>query len=210
MPSHVALLGDSIFDNASYTKGEPDVVTHLRSMLPPTWRASLLAVDGSRSRDLVKQLVHVGSDVTHAVVSIGGNDVLHHADLLNYPVTSTFQALRLFGERAGSFEVDYRAAIRAALLLERPLTVCTVYNGNLSAEEAPIARVALTPFNDVIVRVALEHRLPIIDLRLVCTQPSDYANPIEPSGSGGQKIAFAIAKSLGVEVTPKTMLSRQR
>jgi hypothetical protein len=210
MASHIALLGDSIFDNASYTRGEPDVVTHLRAMLPPPWGASLLAVDGSGCRDLIKQLVHVAPEVSHVVVSVGGNDVLHHADLLNHPVSSTLEALRLFGERAGGFEVDYRAAIRAALLLERPLTLCTIYNGNLSPEEAPIARVALTPFNDVIVRVALEHRLPIIDLRLVCTQPADYANPIEPSGAGGQKIAYAIAKSLGLDATPKTMLSRQR
>jgi len=37
-----------------------------------------------------------------------------------------------------------------------------------------------------------------VDLRLVCTEPSDYANPIEPSGSGGAKIARAIVASLGL------------
>ena len=31
---HVVLLGDSIFDDASYTQGLPDVVTHLRTVLP--------------------------------------------------------------------------------------------------------------------------------------------------------------------------------
>jgi hypothetical protein len=66
------------------------------------------------------------------------------------------------------------------------------------------------PFNDVIVRVALEHRLPIIDLRPVCTERSDYSNPIEPSGSGGRKIALAIAMSLGIDPLKTTMLSRQR
>jgi hypothetical protein len=40
--------------------------------------------------------------------------------------------------------------------------------------------------------------LPAIDLRLVCTEPADYANPIEPSGRGGLKIAGAIARSLGL------------
>ena len=34
--THVALLGDSIFDNKTYTNGEPDVVAHLRTFLPQT------------------------------------------------------------------------------------------------------------------------------------------------------------------------------
>jgi hypothetical protein len=210
MTSHVALLGDSIFDNKTYTRGEPDVISHLRAFLPAPWRASLLAVDGSRCRDLAQQLMQVTPDVTRVVISIGGNDVIQQADILNLPVSSTLEALRLFGERAAAFEVDYRAAIRQALVLKRPINVCTIYNGNLGEREAPIARVGLMPFNDVIVRVAHEHRLPIIDLRLVCTEPSDYANPIEPSGSGGRKIALAIATSLGIDPQRTTMLSRQR
>jgi hypothetical protein len=52
-------------------------------------------------------------------------------------------------------------------------------------------------FNDVILRAAFHWRLQVIDLRLVCAEPSDYANPIEPSGSGGEKIARAIAVALG-------------
>jgi len=53
-------------------------------------------------------------------------------------------------------------------------------------------------FNDVILRVALERAIDVIDLRLVCTVASDYANPIEPSGSGGKKIADAIVAAVGV------------
>jgi hypothetical protein len=33
----------------------------------------------------------------------------------------------------------------------------------------------------------------VIDLRAVCTYPEDYANPIEPSSVGGEKIARTIA-----------------
>ena len=60
------------------------------------------------------------------------------------------------------------------------------------------ARTGLMLFNDVILRVAFERALAVIDLRLVCNEPADYANPIEPSGRGGQKIARAIARSLGL------------
>src|SRR5206468_10649810 len=44
---HVARLGDSIFDNGAYVRGGPDVVTHLRGVLPSGWTASLHAVDGA-------------------------------------------------------------------------------------------------------------------------------------------------------------------
>jgi hypothetical protein len=193
---HIALLGDSIFDNASYTRGEPDVVAHLRSLLPEGATATLLAVDGSTTADLGDQLDGMPSDVTRAVVSIGGNNALLNADILNLPVRSTHEALLLFGKRVADFEQNYRAALEALLQRVPDSIVCTIYEGNLPQDQAPSARVALMMFNDVILRTAFHWSIPVIDLRLVCSQPSDYANPIEPSGSGGAKIARAIAAAL--------------
>src|SRR5689334_17141041 len=43
----LVLLGDSIFDNAAYVKGGPDVVSQVRHLLPAGWTADLLAVDGA-------------------------------------------------------------------------------------------------------------------------------------------------------------------
>ena len=74
--SHVVLLGDSIFANAAYTHGGPDVLTHLRSVMPINWRGTLCAVDGALTRDLASQLACVPGDASHLVVSIGGNDAL--------------------------------------------------------------------------------------------------------------------------------------
>jgi hypothetical protein len=194
---HIALLGDSIFDNAAYTAGAPDVATHLRALLPAGWGASLLAVDGSTTRDLGSQVAQVDADVTHIVVSMGGNDALLNSDLLNMPVGSTAEALALFGRRIDAFKASYVAALDSILALGRPTTVCTIYEGNLGPVEAALARVALMTFNDVILRAAFERAIDVIDLRLVCTEASDYANPIEPSGSGGKKIAAAIAAAVG-------------
>ena len=50
--------------------------------------------------------------------------------------------------------------------------------------------------NDTILRVAFEHGLPAIDLRLICSERADYANPIEPSVHGGAKISRAIRSFL--------------
>jgi hypothetical protein len=51
-------------------------------------------------------------------------------------------------------------------------------------------------FNDAITRQAFARGLPVIDLRLVCDDDADYANPIEPSSQGGDKIVHAIARLL--------------
>lgn len=206
MSEHIALLGDSIFDNRSYTQGQPDVLEHLRAGLPHGWQASLLAVDGSTTADLDNQVELLTPDVSRAVVSVGGNDALLNADILDRPVASTRGALLLLGQRAVSFERAYRAALSPLIEKAARTTLCTIYNGNLPEALAPAARVALMLFNDAILRVAFELRLDVIDLRLICSEPSDYANPIEPSGQGGEKIAAAIIASLGAarETVPGT------
>ena len=199
---HVALLGDSILDNGAYTSGGPDVISQLRSLLPRSWRASLLAVDGSMIADLADQLLPLPPDVSHLVIAIGGNDVLASMELMGSPAKSVAEALLKVGERAGRFERAYRTMIDRVRRLGRSTTVCTIYNGNLSPDEAAVARVGLTAFNDVILRVAFESRFQVIDLRLVCTEPADYANPIEPSSTGGEKIARGIIASLGLREDP--------
>jgi hypothetical protein len=195
---HIVLLGDSIFDNSSYTGAEPDVVTHLRALLRTGARATLLAVDGAITRSLTEQVPRIPADATHLVVSIGGNDALHYLDLLDAPATSTADALRRFGTAVGRFEADYRSAVRPVIDRRLPVTICTIYNGAFEdPDQAARARVALMLFNDVILRVAFEHHASVIDLRLVCSERADYANPIEPSGHGGMKIARAIARATG-------------
>ncbi|MDB6157268.1 MAG: GDSL-lilke lipase/acylhydrolase family protein [Gammaproteobacteria bacterium] len=106
----------------------------------------------------------------------------------------------MFAQRQQAFKRTYCAAIDAALALGRRTTLCTIYNGNLGGEQGRLAPVVLTIFNDVIFRTAFERGMPVIDLGLVCTEPSDYANPIEPSDSGGRKIAETICASLRDEV----------
>jgi hypothetical protein len=74
-----------------------------------------------------------------------------------------------------------------------PTAVCTIYDTPPSGPDQPVIKAALALFNDRITRAAFSRRLPLIDLRLICSDDSDYANPIEPSVQGGDKIAGAIA-----------------
>lgn len=198
MENHLILVGDSIFDNRAYTKGEPDVVSHLNDILPTGWQATLRAVDGSTTTSLSSQLTGIPGDATHLIVSIGGNDALGSTYLLTQPVNSIYEAIEAFYERIHHFELDYRRALIRLLELNLPATLCTIYNGNFSDPRgARWKQTALMMFNDVILRQAIENRLPVIDLRTVCTEENDYANEIEPSGQGGYKIATAIAHAVG-------------
>jgi hypothetical protein len=196
-PNHIVLLGDSIFANAAYTHGEPDVVTHLRQLLPFDWDTTLCAVDGATTLGLAAQLARVPVDATYLVIAIGGNDALQNSDLMSLRVASSAQALQIFADRITTFERAYRTAITQALKLERHTAICTVYNGALEPERATVARVALTLFNDVILRTAVDLRLDALELRSICTEPADYANAIEPSSQGGLKIARAISHLVG-------------
>jgi hypothetical protein len=192
---HIALLGDSVFDNIAYTEGAPDVVAQLSATLPPGWHASLSAVDGSTASDIAPQLATLSADATHLVLSVGGNNALLAADILDTPVASTAEAFRLMADVREQFEAAYASAVDACLRLGLPLTVCTIYHGSFpDADFNRRAGIALAVFNDVIVQAALARALDVIDLRAVCTLPADFANPIEPSAAGGEKIARTVAR----------------
>lgn len=196
---HIILLGDSIFDNKSYTGSQPDVITHLRALLPAASRATLLAVDGATTRSMAGQVTRIPADATHLVVSIGGNDALGNIDLLHTPARLSSDPLGELSARLALFEENYRAAVTPVINRGVPTILCTIYNGALEdPAQAARARIALMLFNDVILRVATEHRRAAIELRLVCDRPEDYANPIEPSGRGGLKIAKAVLRAAGV------------
>ena len=195
---HLVLLGDSIFDNAQYTGGSPDVASQVRKLLPRGWGVSLLAVDGSTTANILDQVQRLPKEATHLVLSVGGNNALTEASRLgisffNFPGTPTSRALDTLADISDDFESRYRSAIDACLQPGLLLGVCTIYNGCFPDKSYQrIASLALAIFNDVILRVAIERSLHVIDLRLICTRPADYANPIEPSSIGGEKIAKAI------------------
>ncbi|WP_363348485.1 SGNH/GDSL hydrolase family protein [Methylocystis echinoides] len=194
--AHLALVGDSIFDNEAYTVGGPAVIKQVRKRIPIGWRATLAAVDGARIDGIAGQLSRLPADVDRLIVSVGGNDVLDLIPLLDSPVTRSVQAVAMIGDAARTFEDAYRVMLDSCLHVDRHASICTIYSGNFPDREFQhVARTALSPFNDAIIRIGVEHGLTIIDLRLVCSAAADYANPIEPSSAGGEKIAKAIVRA---------------
>ncbi|TMJ13597.1 MAG: SGNH/GDSL hydrolase family protein [Alphaproteobacteria bacterium] len=191
---HVIILGDSIFDNGAYVRGGPDVVTQLRGHLPLQWEASLLAVDGAVTRGLKSQLARLPRGATHIVVSAGGNDALGASHILSQPVRSVGEAVMLLAAAQQRFAEEYEEMADAVAATGLPVALCTIYDTPETEPDQRVIRTALSVFNDIIARAAFRRGFALIDLRLICDAPDDYANPIEPSSKGGDKIAQAIAR----------------
>ena len=194
MTKHLILLGDSIFDNGVYVElGQDDVTAHLeRKLVSLDWTLDMRAVDGSVVSDVVNQLSHKPiSPPCTFVLSVGGNDALGHLEgILSLGLTDFYEIKEGFRKR-------YTGVLDAILNYGQPLIVCTIYNPNiLEPEIQKLAEAGLSFFNDVITEESLRRKLPIIDLREVCSAPEAFANPIEPSEIGGDLISDAIIAKL--------------
>jgi hypothetical protein len=192
--NYIVLLGDSVFDNAAYVAGGPDVIEQVRERLPAGWRATLRAVDGSVIGSVERQLDQLPPDASHLVISVGGNDALSHAGVLDESARSMAEALDRLAAIRDGFAQEYAAMLNGVLGRGLPTAVCTIYDPRFpDPMRQRLAAAGLTLFNDCITREAFARGLPLIDLRLICDRDEDFANPIEPSVRGGAKIAAAIA-----------------
>ena len=194
--NHAVLLGDAIFDNAAYVPGGLPVATQLRAALGSDWQVTLLAADGHITGNVAGQLAGLPAGATHLVVSVGGNDALAHVSLLEAPSRSFAESVGRLGELHAEFREAYREMLNEVLARRLPAAVCTIYD---SVPDWPSqAMTVLASFNDVILREAFARRVPVIDLRLVCSRSEDYSavSSIEPSAMGGHKIAQAVARLL--------------
>ena len=191
--THIVLLGDSVFDNAPYVGPGQEVVQKLRDRLAPGWQATLLARDGAVLAGVTEQTRRVPTDATHLFVSAGGNDALGWTGMFSESATSVADALvRLAGIRR-EFQHRYRAMLDDVLRLGRPVAICTIYDVRFPDPVfREVAVTALTLLNDVITREAGSRGLPLLDLRTLFDEDADFANPIEPSAQGGEKLARAI------------------
>jgi len=191
---HVVLLGDSVFDNAAYIGGHPDVRRQVAPLLPQGAQVGLLAQDGAVIADVTSQLGRIPREATHIVLSAGGNDALRAAGVLEDRAASVADALNKLAVVGDRFRRDYNALLDAVARRGLPTAVCTIYEPRFpEANRRRVAATALTLLNDHITVAAFGRGLAVIDLRVICDRDEDFANAIEPSARGGEKIARAIA-----------------
>ena len=207
---HIILAGDSIFANRSWIKpGEPDVSNQLQGLMDEGDKVSLLAVDGHVINNVEGQLRNLPNDTTHLVISIGGNDTLGILGEFSRTTKNIGDSFLKLHDLRESFESGYIEMLTNALSFNIPTTLCTIFNpcfshsgmervsdymshGVDSETLQKKAMTALPIFNDIIFQEAVNFNIPVIDLRLIFNDKSDYANEIEPSAIGGLKMAKVI------------------
>lgn len=194
----VLLLGDSIIDNRAYVgPDDPDVTQQIRDLLP-AHAIEMRAYDGSVTKDVAAQQINDIKADDLVVLSTGGNDALSHASLLEQDVGTLELMGRLWSARE-DFRADYTALLEGILAQQPTLLALTIYNPNFqhsgmdsSYQRAAECGVAL--FNDVIQQEVVARGCTVLELRSFFEAPDDYANAIEPSASGGEKIAWRVSR----------------
>ncbi len=193
MNKHIVIAGDSIFDNGAYVPGEKDVFQQLKDLGEAQAEVTSLAVDGSVTEDVLTQITRLPSNTTHLFISSGGNDALRQMGLLSQSVQSVAEAMLILSTSQEQFRARYRKLIaRIQLLTNTKTVVCTIYHPNSEAEKQSVMDIGVSLFNDVIVEETNKARIPVLDIRGIFLNREDYANEIEPSSIGGQKLAAAI------------------
>ncbi len=194
---HIVLIGDSIFDNASYVGLGESVIDLLTHTLPQdAHQSTLLAVDGDITTEVYEQLKHLPNDTTHAFLSIGGNDALRVVDVLEQSTSTVGSAMETFTEIRLDFQKRYRDLINVINQRVEKFIICTVHDCVPGIE--PRSLTALALFNEIILKEAFSLGISVLDLRLLSNEEADYStiSPIEPSAQGGKKITACMAEIL--------------
>lgn len=139
------------------------------------------------------QVQRVPVDATHLFVSAGGNDALGWTGVFSERAGTVAQALLRLAAVRRDFQERYRAMLDEVLRLDRPTSICTIYDVRFPDPDFhEVAVTALALLNDVITPEAGIRGLPLLDLRTLLDDDADFANPIEPSAQGGEKLACTI------------------
>ena len=194
---YVSLLGDSIIDNKVYVgQGELSVTEHLKHNSSSNF--TMIAVDGDTTEDVLdNQLDNLKEPVSHIVLSIGGNDLLQNLHLLQDETSGMKFALEKSSELIGEIQENYTKILEHLSQYDAKVLLCTVYEGDLKsdvllAEYDKAGQAMLKMHNDTVYYLASKFDVDVLELRNIFTNKEDYANPIEPSHIGGEKLAKAI------------------
>lgn len=194
---NVSLLGDSIIDNKIYVgEDELSVTEHLQ--YNSTSNFTMIAVDGDTTEDVLdSQLAMLKDPVSHIVLSVGGNDLLQNLHILQDETSGMKFALEKSFDLISEIQGKYIKILERLVQYNSKILLCTVYEGDLKsdlllAQYDKAGQAMLKMHNDTVYYLANKFEVDVLELRNIFTNKEDYANPIEPSHIGGEKLAKAI------------------
>ena len=176
----VYLLGDSSLDNVQYVGTENSVHRLVQQHVPGVVQ---LAKDSSTVSDLAVQVSKVPCAPATVCVSCGGNDILRsrtgRADKWKLTLKTVFERYK-------------KALLPLVKCPETRLILLDVYYPKETAYERYYPLIAF--WNGLLKSYASEHKLRLITVSGVLNSRSDFVQSIEPSATGGLKIAKSITE----------------
>jgi hypothetical protein len=188
---HVLLLGDTLLEAYSGIDKTPGEFED--AILPGTRNQWKLSVVSAAEIERAGPSLALPQDATHAMIFIEGNHAIEQSGLLDSRPSTFGQKLEQLSLAADVFEHTLARLIRAAQAARLVTMVCTMFEPNYKDPvRQRTACAALAVFNDRVTKRAAEAGVSLIDLRLVCNDPGDYAKPTLLSNGGVRKIANVI------------------
>jgi lysophospholipase L1-like esterase len=146
---------------------------------------------------LYEQSKNISSNTTHIFISIGGNNIMDKANIVNNDCK-----LSEISPIVAKFEKEYHNMIK--FMVEKypkcKIIPCTIYYPPFDYYEMRydmrLLKLAVNLICDCIIRTCGIYGLKYVDLRNIFTEIGDFANPIEPSSIGSKKFVDAIIKTI--------------
>jgi len=201
----IILLGDSVLNNKQYVPNDKSVGAFLKKSYPDT---NLLAKDDAKIKDVYDQLKDANKQGNQFIfLSAGGNDIMKLIDRYGAParndnlleklrdkvddIFSDYVKLvdaiqkKIPGAKVGLFNVYYPVDYSFEFNTDPKIIekLITYWNRKLTSK--------FISFNED--KVMLNNPL-LIRIDELLTEPGDFINQIEPSVTGGRKIATLMEK----------------
>lgn len=193
MTTNIFLMGDSVFDNWAYVKHTSfncETIQQLWKKLDRNkFTPYLVAIDGATISGIESQKERIPKNEKNFIfLSVSGNDLLKLQNKLvrdNRNLTECFKDL--YNEIPNEYEEMIKNLIKTHPLSS--IVLCTIYMPRVESWlEWIVAYFGVNLMNYNIRKIASEYNLPVIDLYYIFDENKDYANPIEPSAFGSDKI----------------------
>ncbi|HEY6241089.1 MAG TPA: hypothetical protein VIW78_09635 [Burkholderiales bacterium] len=188
---HLVLLGDAL-QNIDLGKGQAE------SALVPAprnpWKLTVLqppeVLQQGHTRAIPAEASHIG-------ICVDGGWAIETSGLLQGSARTIREGLDVLASAADEFENVFARLVSAAVEAGVPTIVCTLVPARyIEPSQQRVAATALAIFNDRVLRRAIAARLSIVELRLICDEPGDFATETLLSRAGVRKVANVARSAL--------------
>lgn len=183
------LLGDSILKNDSYIGNNKSVSQLIAERNNNQLNVVCLAKDNSKLIDIYGQIEQINVDYntsnTTVFLSAGGNDILFYYVEQNQDITNTAYLQQML--------TSYTNVVNSIRVRLPKATICLIdvyYPNSLRYQRF---HSVIKSWNELVDQFARQYNYNILHISKLLTESTDFAFHIEPSFSGGEKIANRIA-----------------